>query len=113
MDCNPGSSPVTSLLLTLNMAATLFRLTPEEAIALDGNLHFGVYDPTFYTAIDFYDDANLVVADMPDNCGKEVVRPDPDEALAMNQQSLTDAFFNDPGGYDVSQLFATRLELTC
>ncbi|HSY89292.1 MAG TPA: imidazolonepropionase [Verrucomicrobiae bacterium] len=32
-DCNPGSSPATSLLLMLNMAATLFRLTPEEALA--------------------------------------------------------------------------------
>jgi imidazolonepropionase len=32
-DCNPGSSPVTSLLLMLNMATTLFRLTPEEALA--------------------------------------------------------------------------------
>lgn len=31
-DCNPGSSPVTSLLLTMNMACTLFRLTPEEAL---------------------------------------------------------------------------------
>jgi imidazolonepropionase len=32
-DCNPGSSPVTSLLLMLNMACTLFRLTPAEALA--------------------------------------------------------------------------------
>ncbi len=32
-DCNPGTSPVTSLLLMLNMACTLFRLTPEEAPA--------------------------------------------------------------------------------
>jgi imidazolonepropionase len=32
-DCNPGSSPMTSLLLTLNMACTLFRMTPEEALA--------------------------------------------------------------------------------
>ncbi len=32
-DCNPGSSPMTSLLLVLNMAATLFRLTVEEALA--------------------------------------------------------------------------------
>ncbi len=31
-DCNPGSSPVCSLLLMLNMACTLFRLTPEEAL---------------------------------------------------------------------------------
>ena len=32
-DCNPGSSPLQSLLLALNMACTLFRLTPEEALA--------------------------------------------------------------------------------
>lgn len=31
-DCNPGSSPVTSLLLILNMACTLFHMTPEEAL---------------------------------------------------------------------------------
>ncbi|HLB16531.1 MAG TPA: imidazolonepropionase [Burkholderiales bacterium] len=32
-DCNPGSSPLTSILLTLNLACTLFGLTPEEALA--------------------------------------------------------------------------------
>ena len=32
-DCNPGSSPCTSILLALNMACTLFRLTPAEALA--------------------------------------------------------------------------------
>nr|WP_309083545.1 imidazolonepropionase [Chelativorans sp.] len=32
-DCNPGSSPLSSLLLAMNMACTLFRLTPEEALA--------------------------------------------------------------------------------
>jgi len=32
-DCNPGSSPLASLLLSMNMACTLFRLTPEEALA--------------------------------------------------------------------------------
>ncbi|WP_374339297.1 imidazolonepropionase [Leeia sp.] len=32
-DCNPGTSPMTSLLLALNMACTLFRLTPAEALA--------------------------------------------------------------------------------
>ena len=31
-DHNPGSSPALSLLLMLNMACTLFRLTPEEAL---------------------------------------------------------------------------------
>ncbi len=32
-DCNPGSSPSTSILLMLNLACTLFGLTPEEALA--------------------------------------------------------------------------------
>jgi imidazolonepropionase len=32
-DCNPGTSPCTSLLLTMNMGCTLFGLTPYEALA--------------------------------------------------------------------------------
>ncbi|MBE7204809.1 MAG: amidohydrolase family protein, partial [Parafilimonas terrae] len=32
-DSNPGTSPLTSLLLTLNMGATLFRLTVDECVA--------------------------------------------------------------------------------
>ena len=31
-DCNPGTSPMTSLLLAMNMAATCFRLTVEECL---------------------------------------------------------------------------------
>jgi imidazolonepropionase len=31
-DCNPGTAPLTSLLLTMNMAATLFRLTVSECL---------------------------------------------------------------------------------
>jgi imidazolonepropionase len=31
-DCNPGSAPLTSLLLTMNMGATLFRMTVEECL---------------------------------------------------------------------------------
>ena len=32
-DCNPGTSPLTSLLLAMNMAATCFRMTVEECLA--------------------------------------------------------------------------------
>src|SRR6266446_3230426 len=32
-DSNPGTSPITSLLTTMNMAATLFRLTVDECLA--------------------------------------------------------------------------------
>ena len=32
-DCNPGSSPLASPLLAMNMACTLFRMTPDEALA--------------------------------------------------------------------------------
>lgn len=91
----------------------LFETHPEEPLHLAGIAGFGVYDPTFYTAIDFYDDASLSVTALPANCVSKVVRPDPDEAIAINQNSLTDAFFADPASNDMSKLFATRLELTC
>lgn len=32
-DCNPGTSPMTSLLLAMNMSCTLFKMTPQEALA--------------------------------------------------------------------------------
>ena len=32
-DCNPGSSPLTSILLCMNMACTIFSMTPEEALS--------------------------------------------------------------------------------
>jgi imidazolonepropionase len=32
-DCNPGSSPLSSILMAMNLACALFRLTPEEALA--------------------------------------------------------------------------------
>jgi imidazolonepropionase len=32
-DCNPGTSPMTSILLAMNMACTLWRLSPQEALA--------------------------------------------------------------------------------
>ena len=31
-DCNPGTSPLSSLLLAMNMGATLFRMTVEECL---------------------------------------------------------------------------------
>lgn len=31
-DCNPGTSPMSSLLLAMNMGCTLFRMTPEETL---------------------------------------------------------------------------------
>ncbi len=44
-DCNPGSSPISSLLLILNMACSIFRLTPEEAlraVTLNGAKALGI-----------------------------------------------------------------------
>lgn len=92
----------------------LFAVEPAEPMALSGRLTFGVYDPTMYTALDFVRDADLVVTgESAARCERDVVRPDPDQVIADNQASLTEAFFSDPGGNDLSKLFATRLELTC
>jgi ABC-type uncharacterized transport system substrate-binding protein len=96
-----------------NQLIVLFESEPATPIALSGKIDFGVYDPTFYTAIDFADDANMTVEGLPSNCTRTVVRPNPDEAIAENQKTLTDAFFNDPTGNDLSKIFATKLELNC
>ncbi len=91
----------------------LFESEPATPIPLAGKIDFGVYDPTFYTAIDFTEDANMTVDGLPANCTRTVIRPDPDTAIAQNQKTLTDAFFNDPTGTDMSKIFATKLELNC
>lgn len=91
-----------------------FALKPVDAIATKGTLTFGVYDPTMYTAMDFASDDDIsVVGTQLSACKHQVVRPDPDEVLAQNQDNLTDAFFSDPAGTDMSKLFATRMEITC
>ena len=48
-DSNPGSSPMTSLLLTMNMGATLFRLTVDECLAAvtrEAARALGLFDET-------------------------------------------------------------------
>lgn len=91
----------------------MFESEPKDALRLAGKIDFGIYDPTFYTAIEFVEDENMAVEQMPDNCTRAVIRPDPDEAIAQNQQTLDEAFFNDPAGTDLNKIFATRLELDC
>jgi ABC-type uncharacterized transport system substrate-binding protein len=91
-----------------------FAVKPIEKMPLKGHLTFGVYDPTLYTSIDFPTDNELaMVGDAFKSCKHDVVRPDADQVIAENKQSLTDAFFNDPTGTNMSKLFATRLEITC
>jgi ABC-type uncharacterized transport system substrate-binding protein len=91
----------------------MFESEPKAPLTLRGKVDFGVYDPTFYTAIDYVEDENMAVKDMPAGCTRAVIRPDPDEAIAQNQASLTEEFFTDPTGTDLSKIFATKLELTC
>lgn len=96
-----------------NQLIVLFESEPEAPIKLAGKVDFGVYDPSFYTSIDFTEDANMAVDGLPATCTKTVIRPDPDQAIAQNQKTLTEAFFNDPTGTDMSKIFATKLELNC
>jgi ABC-type uncharacterized transport system substrate-binding protein len=91
----------------------VFESEPAKPLKLKGKIDFGVFDPTFFTAIDFTDDNKMTVDPMPDNCTRTVIRPDPKTAIAQNSGTLTDAFFNDPTGTDLSKIFATKLELDC
>ncbi|WP_430257628.1 DUF1007 family protein [Neorhizobium sp. IRS_2294] len=92
----------------------IFAVKPEKPVPLKGKLTFGIYDPTMYTAIDFPTDKDLVLKGAGfEKCQHKVVRPDPDDVISQNSASLTDAFFNDPTGTDMTKLFATRMEVTC
>jgi len=112
---NVAMKPPEHLIATFenNQLVVFFESQPVEPLKLAGKVDFGVYDPTFYTAIDFTEDANMIVDGLPASCKRQVIRPDPDEAIAQNQQNLTDEFFNDPSGNDLGSIFATRLELDC
>lgn len=96
-----------------NQLLIIFESTPKQPLKLGKKTSFGVYDPTFYTAIDYVNDTDIHVKGLPAGCAQKVVRPDPDEAIAANQGTLTEAFFNDPTGTNMSKIFATRLEIEC
>ena len=91
----------------------LFASEPAAPLKLAGKVDFGVYDPSFYTAIDFTEDDMMEVKPLPADCTRQVIRPDPDTAIAQNKSTLTEAFFNDPAGTNLSKIFATKLELDC
>lgn len=98
---------------TDNQLVLLFETKPKQLLPLKGSLSFGVYDPTFYTAIDFTEDDYLQAQNLSEGCTRQVIRPDPDEAIAQNQDTLTEAFYEDTAGRELSSIFATRLEITC
>jgi ABC-type uncharacterized transport system substrate-binding protein len=91
----------------------IFESVPEREIALKGELSFGIFDPTFYTSLDFLDDKDLTAQGFPPSCAMATVRPDPDEAIAANEGSLTDQFFAEEKQNDYSRMFATRLDAKC
>jgi ABC-type uncharacterized transport system substrate-binding protein len=90
-----------------------FDSAPEKPLPLRGQTVFGIYDPTFYTAIDFESDADLKTAGLPSGCTAKVVRPDPEAAMAENKANLTDFFYSTTDQTNMDQLVATRLEVTC
>lgn len=96
-----------------NLLYVMFTSRPKHPLPLAGKVDIGVYDPTFYVAIDFTEDDKLVVHKLPANCTKQVIRPDPDQAIAQNQATLDQAFLDPNANNDMSKIFATKLELDC
>lgn len=90
-----------------------FTAVPDGDVQLADKPSISVYDPTFYTSIEFYDDDAMALKDAPSGCGFEMVVPDVDTALEQNQSTLTEDFFNDPANNDYSKIFATRMEISC
>jgi ABC-type uncharacterized transport system substrate-binding protein len=91
----------------------IFESVPGREIALAGELSFGIFDPTFYTSLEFSNDDDLAAAGFPASCSMKIVHPDIDEAIAQNQGSLTEQFFAEQAQNDYSRMFATRLEAKC
>jgi len=98
-----------------NQLIVQFHSEPAQPMPLKGKIDIGIYDPTFYTAIEYLDDKDLVAANLPTGCGAKVVRPDPDEVIAQNQKAMDEAFMSDPNNVNagMGKLFATKLELIC
>lgn len=91
-----------------------FAVVPQKELLLNGKIAVGVFDPTMYAALDFINDEDMMVTGgSTARCANKVVRPDPDEIIAQNQASLTEAFFETTESGDLSKLLATRLELDC
>lgn len=91
-----------------------FAVVPKKTLRLAGKIAVGVFDPTMYASLDFINDEDMAVTGTTaSRCTRKVVRPDPDEVMAQNQESLTEAFFETTTSNDFSKLFATRLELEC
>ena len=91
-----------------------FDISPQAPTPAKGSLTFSIYDPTFYTAIDYKTDDHFKLDGKAFTaCKRTVVRPDADKILSQNQSMMTESFFANPGGSDYGKMFATRLELAC
>ncbi|MGL4405261.1 MAG: DUF1007 family protein [Notoacmeibacter sp.] len=91
----------------------IFESKPSREVALKGDLTFGIFDETFYTSLDFINDTDLSGQGFPESCAFKIVRPDPEEAIAQNEGTLTEQFFAEQAVNDMSKMFATRLEAKC
>ena len=90
-----------------------FESRAMPPLPLTGTLSFGVFDPTFYTAIDFQNDSDMVAEGLPGKCSRAVVRPDPDKLIEENADKLDQYFYDTTDVTDPSGIFATRLEISC
>lgn len=90
-----------------------FATIPAETVRLSDDPQIGIYDPTFYTAIEFFDDKDMVLVNAPAGCTSKMVIPDADEAIAQNSQNLTDAFYDTTTPNDLGKILATRMEISC
>ncbi|MEN0000181.1 MAG: DUF1007 family protein [Pseudomonadota bacterium] len=114
-DDNIDIAPIDDMLVDVvdGQLIMIFTSRTVAPVRLADNPAFSVYDPTFYTSIEFYTDEDMQLLNAPVGCGFDKIVPDPEEAIAQNQASLTDAWFSDPEGNDLSRIFATRMEIRC
>ncbi|MEM0900378.1 MAG: DUF1007 family protein [Pseudomonadota bacterium] len=114
-DGNVSVQPVTDMRTMFDgpQMILFFTAKPSETVILADAPQISVYDPTFYTSIEFYEDDAMEIQGGPSTCEHDMVIPDIEAILAQSQDTLTEEFFNDPAGNDYSRMFATRMEISC
>ncbi len=72
-----------------------------------------VSDPTYYVAMEIADESAVQVTGKGAACGVEIARPDFDQLMSQNQETLTEQFFNDPKNDGLGDEWLTWITLKC
>jgi ABC-type uncharacterized transport system substrate-binding protein len=91
-----------------------FSLKPEHPIETrSGKFKVSIADSTFYVAIEFASEAAIQFKGGAGACSAAIDAPDFDKLISQSQQTLTEAFFNNPKGVSLGDAWLTWITPKC